>query len=221
MPDLADSFGDKMSDDFLWRDGDLRAMNKLLLKSRGDIEMKMAITLFYSHWEGHFKFCAEQLLSFMSEGVRRKVFKWTEFRPDIRSRILFCGYRRSSISGQNQATFLEYLNALNDSRYSQCLDAKDDVIMVDDNLNTTRADAICRNLGMDSKWFIMKKVIIDERLVSHRNAIAHGSRRLRSGDEMDFSNPDLRDTIDIVHGLIRQTRVEFSNFASIRGFIVK
>lgn len=216
---FSDSYCERISNDWLWREKDLRAMDAMLLKKFGDIGYKSSILIVYSHWEGHFKFCASQLLDFISDGIKRKIFRWTDIRPDIRQRILFCNYRRSSISGQSQETFISYLNALNDDRYAGALAAKDEVIMIDDNLNSSRAEAICRNFGLDCSWFILKKVIIDERLLEHRNAIAHGARTLRSGDEMDFSDDTVTKTIEEVRMLIRECKNRFENALVEKSFL--
>jgi len=216
---LAEFCCDLISDDWLWREKDLRTVDALLLKWKEPLAVKSGILITYSHWEGHFKFCASKLLDFISEGVKRKLFKWTDIRADVRQRILFCSYRKSNLAGQSQETFISYLNALNDERYQKALNARDEVIMVDDNLNTSRAEAICRNLGVDHSWCALKKIVIDERILEHRNAIAHGSKRLRTGDEMDFSNPDLVDALNETRGLIREAKNRFGNAITTREFL--
>jgi len=219
MADLFDPFCERISDDWLWREKELRDVDARLFRSSATIDIKTGILIAYSHWEGHFKKCASELLDFISEGVRRKIFKWTEVRNDVRQRLLFCSYRRSSLSGQTHETFISYLNALNDSKYAVALSAREEIILVDDNLNTLRAEAICRNLGVDPAWCALKKVIIDERIVEYRNAIAHGSRRLRSGDEIDFTRPELLDAIDEAKGLIREAKNRFENAIVTREFL--
>lgn len=216
---LSEQYCETISNDWLWRERELREVDRRLLKSKAPIEIMSSILIVYSHWEGHFKTCASELLDFISEGVRRKLFRWTDIRMDVRLRLLFCSYRRSSLSSQTQETFVSYLNALNDGRFADSLRARDEIIMVDDNLNAVRAEAICRNLGVDHAWCALKKVIIDERLLEHRNAIAHGARRLRSGDEIDFSNPDLLSAIDEARLLIRDAKNRFQNAISSKEFL--
>lgn len=154
------------------------------------------------------------------EGVRRKIFKWTQFNSDVRQRILFCSLRRSNIANQRHETFIHYLNCLSDERYQAALEAKDEIIMVDDNLSSLKAETICRNLGVDYSWCALKKVIIDERVLEHRNAIAHGSRRLRSGDEIDLSKRELLESVDEMRGLIRESRGRFTNAIVNRSFLM-
>ena len=216
---LSDTFTERMSEDWLWRERELRQVDARLLKQKEVVDLKAGILIAYSHWEGHFKFNALALLEFITEGIKRKIFKWTDIKTEVRQRILFCSYRRSSLSGQNQETFVSYLNALNDSRYADALKAKDEIVMVDDNLNTLRAEAICRNLGIEYDWCILKKIVIDERLVEHRNAIAHGSRRLRSGDEIDFLDPSIGQLVDEARSLIRETNNRFQNALAQRHFL--
>ena len=43
--------------------------------SKAVIEVKSSILITYSHWEGHFKCCALELLGFIAEGIRRKIFR--------------------------------------------------------------------------------------------------------------------------------------------------
>lgn len=198
----------------------MRSIDALLLKANMEVSRKSAILIIYSHWEGHFKFCASQLLEFIGEGIRRKAFRWTEINTNIRQRMLFCGYRKSSLAGQSQDTFISYLNALQDDRYAKILAARDEIVMVDDNLNTSRAEAICRNLGVDHSWFILKKIIIDERLLDYRNTIAHGAKKLRSGDNLDLMTEEVISALDEVRSLIRETRNRFENAISQRSFLM-
>lgn len=216
---LSEAYCERISDDWMWREKDLRAMDSLLLRSPHDVSLKSAILIVYSHWEGHFKFCASQLLEYIAEGVRRKIFRWTDISAHVRQRMLFCGYRKSSLSGQAQETFISYLNALHDDRYAKVLGAKEEIVMVDDNLNTSRAEAICRNLGVDYSWFIMKKIIIDERLLEYRNTIAHGANRLRSGDDLNLTDDDLVGSLNEVRALIRETKNRFANAISEQSFL--
>lgn len=218
---LSEFFCDRISDDWLWRESELRSLDARLLKSKSAIEIKASVLIVYSHWEGHFKTCASELLEFMSQGIKRKLFSWTDFRPDIRYRLLFCNYRRANLTSQTQETFISYLNALNDKKYSDILKARDEIILVDDNLSTTKAEAICRNLGVDPSWFILKKIIVDERLVEYRNAIAHGAKRLRSGDEMDLTGADLTVALADVRSLIRESRNRFQNAITSKVFLEK
>lgn len=216
---LSYSYCERISDDWLWREKDLREMDALLINFKMEISVKSAILILYSHWEGHFKYCALQLLDFIEEGIKRKAFLWTEVHSSIRQRMLFCGYRKSSLADQNQETFISYLNALQEGRYANLLAAKDEIVMVDDNLNTSRAEAICRNLGVDYSWFVMKKIIIDERLLAYRNSIAHGDKKLRSGDGLDLKSDEIASTLTEVRSLIRETKNRFENALIQRSFL--
>jgi hypothetical protein len=111
------------------------------------------------------------------------------------------------------------LNALNDGRYADVLKGSDEIIMIDDNLNAMRAEAICRNLGVEHSWCALKKVVIDERILEYRNAIAHGARRLRSGDEMDLSGPDIIEAINETRLLMREAKNRFQNTINNRTFL--
>jgi hypothetical protein len=216
---VSEDFHERISDDWLWREKELREADARLIRSKKVIEIKSSILITYSHWEVHFKCCALELLGFISEGIKRKLFKWTDIRTEVRERILFCSYRRSSLAGQTQETFITYLNALNDGRYADVLKGSDEIIMIDDNLNAMRAEAICRNLGVEHSWCALKKVVIDERILEYRNAIAHGARRLRSGDEMDLSGPDIIEAIDETRLLMREAKNRFQNTINNRTFL--
>ncbi len=218
---LSESFCNRISDDWLWRESELRAVDARLLKVSSPTDIKSGVLIVYSHWEGHFKTCASELLEFMCAGIKKKVFSWTDFRPEIRHRLLFCNYRRANLPNQTHETFISYLNALSDKKYSDILKAKDEIILIDDNLNTTKAEAICKNLGVDPSWFILKRIIVDERLVEYRNAIAHGAKRLRSGDEMDLAGTDITTALSEVRNLIRESRNRFQNAITSKDFLGK
>lgn len=216
---LGYDYCNRISDDWMWREKDLREMDRASLKFPGAYTFKSGLLIVYSHWEGHFKFSAQQVLSFMDEGIKRKIFRWTDVRPEIRQRLLFCSYRKSSIQSQTQETFISYLNALSDERFSRSLTAKDEIIMVDDNLSGMRAEAICRNLGLDHSWVTLKRTIIDQRLLEYRNAIAHGDNRLRTGDPIELSRADFDSTTGEIRDLIRQTKDQFSNAITLKSFL--
>ena len=216
---LSDPFVERVSEDWLWRERELRQVDVRLLKHKEVVDIKASILIAYSHWEGHFKFSALETLQYIVEGIQKKIFKWTDVKAEVRQRILFCSYRRLSLAGQSQDTFISYLNALNDARYAEALKAKDEIIMVDDNLNASRAEAICRNLGIEHDWCALKKIIIDERLLEHRNAIAHGSRRLHSGVEIDFQDPLIGQLVDEARSLIRETSNRFQNALTEKRFL--
>jgi hypothetical protein len=82
---VSDSFYERISDDWLWREKELRDVDARLIRSKTVIEIKSSILITYSHWEGHFKCCASELLGFISEGVNRKLFKWTDTHGGLRS----------------------------------------------------------------------------------------------------------------------------------------
>lgn len=218
---LSDSYLERISEDWLWREKEFRATDALLLKRSGEIEVKSSILIAYAHWEGHFKFCATELLNYITECINRKIFKWTDVQEEVRQRLLFCSFRKSNIGEQRQEKFIYYLNSLHDAKFSEFSRAVDEIVLVDDNLNSMKAEAICRNLGVEPAWCILKKITIDERIVAYRNAIAHGSRRLRSGDEIDLSNKNTLDAIDEIKNLIRETKNRFSNAILLNVFIKK
>ena len=92
--------------------------------------------------------------------------------------------------------------------------------MIDDNLNSTRAEAICRNLGVSNSWFSSKSIIIDQRLLDHRNCFAHGGKSLRGGGLVDFNDPHLWACIDEVRILIRETKDNFQNCINTKCFLI-
>ena len=216
---LAEEYCARMESDKRWRESELRAIDLMALRERVEPVKKAQILVYYSHWEGHFKFCATELLEYICEGVKRKIFKWTDIDNEVRVRIMYCVYRKTSLPFASHGKFLEYLNDLNESRYSDFLKCKDEIIMIDDNLSCSRAEAICKNMGVDCSWFLLKKIIIEQRFVGYRNAIAHGSRRLRTGDEIDVLHKDTDEMLDEMRNLFRQIAVNFSNAITLRRFI--
>lgn len=214
-----DEFSRKMSNDWLWREKELRALDSLVLKDRSEINMKTNILILYAHWEGHFKFCANQLVDYIYACISKKVFQWTDIKEEIRLRLVFCSYKRSGMFNQSQENFFAHLNSINDKRHLSTLKARDEIIMIDDNLNTLRAENICKNLGIDVDWFILKKIIIDDRIILCRNAIAHGSSELRFGDRFDILSDVFSSSVEEFRNIIREVRNRFDNSIQTRSFL--
>ena len=94
---LKEAYCDRISDDWLWREKELRSVDAKMLVGSEPIRIKAAVLITYSHWEGHFKTCASELLNYISEGVKRKLFRWTDVLPEVRQRK--CTTRRQIFKG--------------------------------------------------------------------------------------------------------------------------
>ena len=218
---LADAFIDRLSEDWLWRERELRELDRRLMPKNAEATiLKSVVLVLYAHWEGMFKFAASETFEFLCEGIDRRIFGFDELTEHIRLRLAFCSYRRSTIGGQSQERFLTLLASLREPRFSGFRNARDEVVMIDDNLSAARAGAICENFGVESDWVLLKKTLLDARLLEPRNAIAHGSKRLRSGLPLDLVHDEVREVFDEIRPLVREAKDRFANAIALRSFIV-
>jgi len=217
---ISEKYIQKISEDWLWREAELREIDKIFIGgSPSSVQKKSAVLITYSHWEGHFKTCAQSLLEFISECIQRKVCGWTEVKINVRQRILLCSYRMSNIANMTEVNFVSLLNNLHDDRFFRFTEASDAIILTDSNLNSSRASAICQNLGVDPNYFLTKRIIIDQRILEYRNAIAHGGSRLGSGEAYDFEGGAIDDGLKEMRSLIRSTKDNFTNAIALKTFV--
>ena len=80
------------------------------------------------------------------------------------------------------------------------------------NLNSKTLSEILCTIGLDNKEYLLKKPIIDHRLLGNRNAIAHGERR------PDFGLDDYAGLNDDIVQLVEKFRTDIENAAATRRF---
>ena len=201
-----------LDDELAWRKKELTTLKVLLDKSRRQHEtmllLRAAICLLYAHWEGFVKAAATGYLSFVAtRGVR-----YQDLTPNFVALGLWSDISRageSNLPTLRTALTTRLISGLSERasiNWKQSFDAGS-------NLNFKTLNEIMCAVGLDSKEYLLKKPIIDQRLLANRNAIVHGERRPEIGPD-DYAV--LND--DIVQ-LVERFRTDIENAAATNSFL--
>lgn len=212
----------RLSEDYRWRDAELRGIRALLLrKPIPNVVKKVAVLTAYAHWEGFFKRCGEVAAEDIKNKIDKKYFGFSSLNENVRLRVIICYHQGGGVNEENGMRFLESLRAIDEPRTSRYFSDSSRIVLTGSNLNYERAVAICRNLGVNWDWFGGKKIQIDEQLLALRNAIAHGDHLLRSGGLVDDSLEEVEQTFENTVGLIRACKTAFENCIVQRGYLAR
>ena len=208
-----------IEEDWRWRDADLRRLASIRAGRQSDALDRAWIMFAYSHWEGHFRKCAEVLLGYICDGIRAKRFDGAALTDEVARRLSFAVFKQKHGGGFSIDQFGDFLQDIQRPRFHEYGRIAECVIVVEGNLNTERAVTICRNLGLDYSWFALRRIIIDERVLAARNAIAHGSQRTGAGASVYPVDQDLVEAADEIRDMTRQAKNRFSNAVVTHEFL--
>lgn len=161
-----------IDENFINRRDELKLYKELVekntKKNEGLVYAKNLIVFLYAHWEGFIKYSSESFLQFMSH----KNFKYKDLPVGllaISNLQLMQDFIESNVALKIRALEVLFGN----------LDKKAEIpynysIATYSKLNTEALEEICLIVGIDENFYSLKKGIIDEKLVSNRNSIAHG-----------------------------------------------
>jgi hypothetical protein len=126
--------------------------------------------LLYAHWEGYVKSATRAYLEFVS----RKGLKIAELRPELAAIALrgVLGKGEASKSSQEHTSIVEVIR--NGFALSADLPYDSATIRTFSNLNFDRFADIMHSVGCDAGRHELNRFLIDNRLLRHRNDIAHG-----------------------------------------------
>lgn len=200
-----------LDDELAWRKKELTTLKVLLDKSRRQHEtvllLRAAICLLYAHWEGFVKAAATGYLSYVAtQGLR-----YQDLTPNFVALGLW-----SDISQAGQSNLPTLRTALTTKLISGLAEHArinwEQSIDTGSNLNSKTLNEIMCAVGLDSREYLLKKPIIDQRLLANRNAIVHGERRPEIGaDEYATLNDDIVQ-------LVERFRTDIENAAATNSF---
>lgn len=160
--------------DLAWRKKELSAL-RFAVDESSDAEqsfmVRSAIALVYAHWEGYVKHVATCYLRFV--GVRRLP------HSNLAAPFAALAIRNELVGLFKSVEPVEYI--ANYRRFLQALGSPsslptDGVISTGSNLNFMCFRRILESIGIDCSHYETRKTLIDERLLAHRNKIAHGNK---------------------------------------------
>ena len=163
-----------LSEELSWRKRELTTIGFMLQKQRHHerrLLLRSALCLLYAHWEGFVKVAAKSYLGL----VANQGLKYAELSPNfvafgLRKEIVEAGQSRQPTTHTSLVRkFLLELSELADMR-------GDIPVATNGNLKMDTLREICCLLGLDDKDYLLKRQLIDQKLLKNRNRIAHGER---------------------------------------------
>ena len=168
--------------------------------------LRAAICILYAHWEGFVRAVATSYVSFVaSRGLRYR---------DLTSNFVALGFRSEiNRAGQsNKPTLHTELTARLMSGLSEDADIDwQQSVNTGSNLNTETLNEILCVLGLDSKDYLLKRPLLDQRLLANRNLVAHGRR-------LEIEPDDYAGMQDEIIQLVERFRTDIQNAAVMENF---
>lgn len=196
----------------IWRRKELTEIRTLIEGCHKDCSrqrtlIRAGVALLYAHWEGFVKISGTYLLEYISE--QRCVH--ADLNQNILSIILRKHINTAKHSKKVSVTgdLVEFFCTKMQSRAR--ISTKD-VVDTGSNLTSSVLYEILWMLGLDKTDYDTKKVLIDEKLVSQRNHIAHG-------EPLGISVGDYLELYDEVQILLDMFRTQVQNACVNKTFL--
>ena len=169
--------GEKIDNELAWRKKELTSIkvdvesSQIREKSEQSRAIRSGIAMLYAHWEGAIKSIAEFYLIYVS-GLNLKY-------GELKNNFLAIAIKNSlnEFEDTKKATIH---NKLIDNVYSKKNEISQipckNIIKTDSNLKMDIFKEIAATIGIDHNPYMLKKMLIDQRLLGNRNKIAHGER---------------------------------------------
>ena len=191
------SLEEKIDNELAWRKKELTSIkvdvesSETKEKSEQSRAIRSGIAMLYAHWEGAVKTIAEYYLVYVA-GLNLKY-------GELKNNFLAIAMKHS-LDEFKDTKKASIHNKLIDEIYakkeeSSCIPCKN-IIKTDSNLKMDIFKEITATIGIDCDPYMLKKMLVDQRLLGNRNKIVHGER-LEKLDGISNANDyiDLHETI--------------------------
>ena len=168
---------EKIDNELSWRKKELTSIkvdvesSNTKEKSEQSRAIRSGIILLYAHWEGAIKSIAEYYLIYVS-GLNLKY-------GELKSNFLAIAMKRS-LNEFKDTKKASVHNKFIDDIYAKKNEVSEipcnKIIKTDSNLKMETFKEITATIGIDDNKYVLKKMVIDNRLLGNRNKIAHGDR---------------------------------------------
>lgn len=196
--------------DLSWRRHELWVFESTA-QSANDVKksalMRAGLALLYAHWEGYVKSAGSMYLEYVS----RKGLKLGELAPELAAIAMRAEIQRLAVEKYSESHTQLVKTIWDSTNDAANLPYGATTIRTYANLNYRLFESIMHSLGCDSQDHRTKSLLIDERLLSWRNEIAHGR-----GQQVDLA--DWRDLRDAVEGILVDVRIQLSNAAALQSY---
>jgi hypothetical protein len=222
-----DSFIDIINDDLLWRKKEISDLIFLHDENNNFLILKSTILLMYSHWEGYVKNISKQYLTLISDLDIDLSILCTNFEAiDIKGNIRECLSSCDSLNMYNEIKFLNTLYNEKSKKFrvpSSLKNEKDKTLInTRDNLNIEIFQSFLKILGIHEFEPLKTRVTyIDEKLLTNRNIIAHGSKLHPKAKTFDMDIGELKTLRDFIILIMEHFRDELIFFAENELYLYK
>lgn len=222
-----ESFTETINEDLLWRKKEISDLLFLHNEDNNFLILKSSILLMYSHWEGYIKNISKQYLLFVSDLNIPLNDLSTNFEAiDIKGAIKTCMLANDSLSIVNEIDFLNKLYSVDNKRFNLPSNFKKEkdktVINTRDNLNIETFQSFLKIVGINEFTPLETRIsYIDEKLLTNRNIIAHGSKLHPKAKTFDMDIDEVKDLRDFILLIMEHLRDEFIFFAENEFYLHK
>lgn len=163
------SFEDRLSKEKIRRKKEISELYLIVQSASSESETKYLsralLLLIYAHWEGFIKSSTQKYLKFL----KKENIPCKDLNPPLKAFYLYIEFKKQQGSDWNK-----FSNAINSN--DEVIFDKDisDEVSTRSNLNTDVFKDIVSRVGLSDLNIDLKKGLIDDGLLSSRNAIAHG-----------------------------------------------
>ena len=160
---------EKIDNELAWRKKELTSIrvdvesSEIKEKSEQSRAIRSGIAMLYAHWEGVIKSIAEFYLIYVS-GLN---LKYGELKNNSLNE--FEDTKKATIHNKLIDNVYSKKNEISQIPYKN-------IIKTDSNLKMDIFKEIAATIGIDYNPYMLKKMLIDQRLLGNRNKIAHGER---------------------------------------------
>lgn len=176
IEDLSD-LENKIDNELAWRKKELTSIkvdvefSEKKGKSEQSRAIRSGIAMLYAHWEGAIKSIAEYYLIYVS-GLNLKY-------GELKSNFLAIAMKHS-LNEFEESKKASIHNKLIDDIYAKKNEISQipckNIIKTDSNLKMDIFKEITATIGIDDNLYVLKRMLIDNRLLKNRNKIVHGER---------------------------------------------
>jgi hypothetical protein len=166
---------DALSEAIVWRKKELHAIKTLIelnktVPDRSNCLIRSGVALLYAHWEGFIKEAGIAYLEF----VRMQNLSYEELAPNfialaMRGKLTKAAQAKKAMIHNEVVEF--FLTKLSEKGN---IPSNSDAINTQSNLSSDVLENIIHTLGLDYAEYETQKEVIDEKLLTNRNQIAHG-----------------------------------------------